>query len=105
MDIRPIKKPLTQFLQNVTQTIKVEQLIIFGSYLEGTAKPESDIDVLVISDNFKPLDEEQRLDILYDAAENIEPVIHPWGFSNEELEKASELTTLWYVRTAGIRFI
>jgi predicted nucleotidyltransferase len=104
MDIRQIQQPVKQFIRNIPPSIKVDRVLIFGSYLEGTATEESDIDVMVISDDFKTLDEEQRLDILYDVAENIEPVIHPWGFSTEELENASELTTLWYVRTSGIRF-
>jgi hypothetical protein len=83
----------------------VDQVIVFGSYLEGNATEDSDIDVLVISDDFKSLDEDQRLDLLYEAKGFIEPPIHPWGFTPEELEKASELTTLGYARTAGIRFL
>jgi uncharacterized protein len=105
MDIRPVKKPLNQFLQNVAKTIKVEQLIIFGSYVEGTATMDSDVDVFVISDDFKTVALEKRLDLLDAAAEGIEPRVHPWGHTPEELNRADELTLLGYARTAGLRFI
>lgn len=105
MDTKKIKLPLTQFLNAIPESIKVDEAIVFGSYLEGTATEDSDIDVLIISDSFKHLEEDQRLDILYDASNNIEPEIHPWGFTKQELEKASRLTTLGYVRNSGYRFL
>jgi predicted nucleotidyltransferase len=79
-------------------------VIIFGSYLEGLATEESDIDVLVISDEFAGLNEDNRLDILDAAAEGIVPEIHPWGFTSDELKKAHRLTTLGYAREKGVRF-
>jgi uncharacterized protein len=105
MDMHPVKKPLNEFLQNVAKTIKVEQMIIFGSYLEGTATEDSDVDVFVISDDFKTVELEKRLDILDAAAEGIEPKVHPWGHTTEELNRADELTLLGYARTVGLRFI
>ena len=105
MGLGQVKKPLNQFLQYVTKTVKVEQMIIFGSYLEGTATEDSDVDVFVISDDFKTMAFEKRLDLLDAATEGIEPKVHPWGHTTEELNKADDLTTLGYARTSGIRFI
>jgi hypothetical protein len=105
MDINQINHPLSQFVEKLPKSIKVDQVIIFGSHLEGKATEESDIDVLVISNDFQRMDEDTRLDILYDAAKEIEPEIHPWGFTAQELKKASRLTPLGYVRDAGIRFV
>ncbi len=105
MDINRIKKPLGRFLKNIPETIKVDQVIIFGSRLEGNATEDSDIDIYVVSNNFKKLDEDKRLDILYKAGQFIEPDIHPWGVTNEELKKASHLTLMGYARDNGIRFL
>ena len=104
MDTRSIEEPLGQFVRVLSQAIRVNQVIVFGSYLEGTATAESDVDVIVVTDDFEHLMEDERLDILEAAAEGIEPSIHAWGFTNHELEEASALTTLGYARQAGIRF-
>lgn len=50
-------------------------MIVFGYQLKGEATEDSDIDVLVISDEFQWLDEEQRFDILHPARLDIEPAI------------------------------
>lgn len=104
MDLTRLKKPLTQYLDRLAQQIQVEQLIVFGSYLEGTARVDSDIDVFVISDDFTGLTEDQRWQILYPAARLIEPDIDAWGFTKAELKQASQLTTLGYARDQGVRF-
>lgn len=105
MDTKTVKKPLTKFTRRIPKSVKVDKVIIFGSYLEGDPTEDSDLDVLVISDSFKDLNEDQRLSLLYDARTFDEPIVHPWGFTNEELEKASPLTTLGYARDHGYRFI
>ena len=92
-----------QFVQSLRQKLTVEEVIVFGSYLDGLATEESDIDVLVISSDFAALDEDNRLDILDAAAEGIVPDVHPWGFTPDELRKASRLTTVGYAREEGIR--
>jgi predicted nucleotidyltransferase len=105
MGINQIKKPLNQFLREVSKSIKVDQMIIFGSYAKGTATPDSDIDVLVISDNFKKVREDKRLNILDRAARFIRPEIVAAGFTNEELVKFGELSILGQARMLGARFV
>jgi predicted nucleotidyltransferase len=105
MDLSQAEKSLDQFLHNLPKSIRVEEVIIFGSYLEGNATEDSDIDVYVVSEDFENQDEDQRLRTLYKAARFIEPEVHPWGVTNEELKKASRLTTLGYACESGIRFL
>ncbi|MFW6132136.1 MAG: nucleotidyltransferase domain-containing protein [Candidatus Aminicenantaceae bacterium] len=40
--------------------IKVDRMILFGSYAEGTNREGSDIDIVVISEDFKNMDLLQR---------------------------------------------
>ena len=105
MDIKTIRKPLSQFVQQIPKSIKVDQVIIFGSYLEGKASQDSDIDVIVVSDDFKEFEDSQRLSILDTAAHDINPEIDAWGLTRAEVADADELTTLGYARTSGIRFV
>lgn len=46
----------------------------------------------------------RKLNLLYKKSLTIRPEIHPWGFTNEELKKASSLTTLGEAYRTGIRF-
>lgn len=105
MDITNIQQPLKQFLQQIPKSIGIDQVIIFGSYLEGTATKDSDIDVIVVSDDFKNMSEDDRLTLLYRAARFIEPDVEPWGFTNEELKQAGKQTTLGHAWSTGLRFI
>ena len=104
MGIKQIRKPLNQFLEEVSKAVKVDQMIVFGSYAEGTATQESDIDVLVVSDDFKNIRSDIRLQSLDEAADRIKPDIIAAGFTKEELERAGKLTILGQVWTSGIRF-
>jgi predicted nucleotidyltransferase len=105
MDLNQLKPSLDQYLATVSQSITVDQVIIFGSQVAGKAAPDSDIDVLVVSDDFKRLDEGQRFDILHPARLNIEPNIDPWGFTSDELANLSPLSIFGSARDRGIRFI
>ena len=104
MDTQAIKKPLNQFINALSSKVKPEKLIIFGSYSEGTAKDDSDIDVIVVSNSFRNMDEDARLDVLYRASRFIAPDIHPWGVTKEELNRANKQSTLGYARFYGKHF-
>jgi len=105
MDISRIKNPLIRYHKELARKIRVNQMIVFGSHLEGMARADSDIDIFIISEDFNKMDFDQRWDILYGAAQDIEPDIDAWGFTPKELAQASRLTTLGYAREEGIRFL
>ncbi len=60
------------------QNVKVDRMILFGSQATGKAREGSDIDVVVISEDFKDKGYWERIDILsaaiYDVFEPIEAV-------------------------------
>ena len=47
--------------------IRVDQLILFGSHASGTAREDSDIDLVVISSSFADKSYWERINILTDA--------------------------------------
>ncbi|MCG3209285.1 MAG: hypothetical protein FOGNACKC_02906 [Anaerolineae bacterium] len=105
MDINQIKQPLNKFLKLVAKSIRIDQVIIFGSYANGTATQESDVDVLVISEDFKKLRPDKRLKVLDAAAKAIEPEIVAAGFTSEELSQFGEFSIVGQARTSGLRFV
>src|SRR5688572_3384245 len=104
MDINQIREPLTDFFQKVSQKIAIDQAIVFGSYSTGTSTEESDIDVVVVSEDFKNLRSDKRLKILDEAAAFIRPEIVAAGFTRKELERASKFSIIGQARDWGIKF-
>ena len=43
----------------------VNKAILFGSFARGDYREESDVDLIIVSDYFSRLDEDDRLEILY----------------------------------------
>ena len=104
MDTRHVQQPVTDFYNRLAQSIPVEDLIVFGSYLSGTAGADSDVDVVVVSEAFQGQTEDDRMRLLDQAAEGIDPVIEAWGFTASELHQAGKLTTLGYARDHGMKY-
>ncbi|PIY80238.1 MAG: hypothetical protein COY80_04040 [Candidatus Pacebacteria bacterium CG_4_10_14_0_8_um_filter_42_14] len=101
MDTRKIEESLKIFTDALPSETKPFQVIIFGSQNDGSAQEDSDIDVLVVSDYFEEISEDNRLDILYKASRFISPEIHPWGVTTEELAHADKQSTLGSARKIG----
>ncbi len=85
--------------------IVAEQVILFGSYATEKAKEMSDIDVLIVSSDFRGKNVRERLELLGVAAVRIMEPIQAYGFTPEEMlsgEKSSFLKEiLEYSRVAA----
>lgn len=44
--------------------IRIESIVVFGSYAAGTAQEHSDIDLAVVSDDFQGMDIVKRLELI-----------------------------------------
>lgn len=78
------------------QGISVSRFILFGSCASSKATKESDIDVAVVSENFKDMNLLQRLELIGRAlakAKIMEPV-EALGYTEEEFESNGEGTFL-----------
>lgn len=65
--------------------INVERVLLFGSYATGRAREGSDIDLFIISPNWAPYNERERLEILGIAAARILEPIQARGATPEEV--------------------
>jgi len=88
--------------------IRVSRLILFGSYATGETKEGSDIDVAVISDDFKGMNLLQRLETIglaFAKAKIMEP-IEAIGYTEEEFTSKGKGTFIGdEVKSKGIEVI
>jgi len=66
--------------------ISVEKIFLFGSFAAGTALEHSDIDLLVISQDFSEMNLRERLEILGEAAVDLMEPIEAKGYTPEEIK-------------------
>ena len=48
-----IMESIQKYIEKISEHYKIEAIILFGSYAKGTENEESDIDIAVISSDFK----------------------------------------------------
>jgi len=88
--------------------IKVSRMILFGSYAKRRPRRESDIDVAIISENFKGMNLLRRLETIGLAlakARIMEP-IEAIGYTEEEFASKSEGTFIGdEVKSKGVDVI
>jgi predicted nucleotidyltransferase len=83
--------------------IRIKKVILYGSYARGKATEESDIDLVVISDDFKNMDLWERLCILAHARIGIKEPMEILGLTENEFNEESEGTFIGdEVKTYGI---
>ena len=83
-DVLNILKRLKELLEHTN--IHVDRLILFGSWAKGTQREGSDIDVVVISNDFKDKDYWARINILSDAIYQIFAPIEAVAMTPQEWE-------------------
>jgi len=104
VDKQSIQKPLRLYLKNVQKHIKISKVILFGSIARDKSTA-NDVDLIVLSDDFKTLDSDERLRLLYRASVGFPFDLHVFGFTPQELAHASPLTALGQLKhTKTINF-
>ena len=70
------------------------RVLLYGSQATGTAREGSDIDLIVISADWKKYNHRQRLELLGIAAARILEPVQAQGFTPSEIQK-KKLTPFW----------
>ncbi len=73
--------------------IHVDQLILFGSHAEGSARKDSDIDLVVISSSFSDMSYWERINILSEAIYEVFEPIEASAFTPDEWKSKKSLIT------------
>ena len=86
---------INTIIQNFKQELKnlniiPKKIFLCGSYKDGNPREDSDIDLIVISENFKEMNLRERLEILGLAAGKIFEPIEALGYTEEEVRNKKE---------------
>ena len=74
----PIAKMIQSYLAAVRRSgIRVSQAVLFGSYARGDARPDSDVDILVIAPEFDGPYDKSRIDLLWALRAQTDSRIEP----------------------------
>jgi predicted nucleotidyltransferase len=88
MDKRAALEVIARFRQAIeVRGIKPQKLILYGSYASGNNLEGSDIDVVVISDDFAGKSYWERIDILADAVYEIFAPVEAVAMTQDEWER------------------
>ena len=87
MDKNSISEIITCFSKALeSRGVKIDRIILYGSWAKGTQREDSDIDLVVISEDFKEKDFWQRINLLSDAIYEVFAPIEARAFTPEEWE-------------------
>ncbi|PIY82867.1 MAG: nucleotidyltransferase domain-containing protein [Candidatus Omnitrophica bacterium CG_4_10_14_0_2_um_filter_44_9] len=85
-----------------TLGINVERVILYGSYSKGNQREDSDIDLIIISEDFQKMNLRERLEILGIAAVRIMEPVEAKGYTPEEIQMAQDASFLKEILATGI---
>jgi predicted nucleotidyltransferase len=78
-----------EIVRRIVETLSPHKIVLFGSQARGDARPESDIDLLVIADSTQP--RYRRSAPLYGALSDILMPMDILVYSPEEVQEWSEV--------------
>lgn len=98
-----IKEVIEEYKQSLrTLGINVERVILYGSYASGNQRKDSDIDLVIISRDFRKMNLRERLEVLGIAAARIMEPVEARGYTPEEMQMAQEASFLKEVLEMGV---
>lgn len=87
MDKEAVLKIISDFGKALeAQKVKPQKIVLFGSYSRGTQGEDSDIDLVVISDDFAGKDYWERIEILSTAIYTVFAPIEATAMTGQEWE-------------------
>ncbi len=96
-----VRQIISKYIEALTKHVKIEKVILFGSYAKGNPKPYSDIDLAVISPNFGQ-DRLNDMFLLSHLCRYADFDIEAIPFSITEFENVKQGTFLYNIIQHGI---
>lgn len=102
MDKEAVLKIISAFGKALeAQKVKPQKIVLFGSYSKGTQREGSDIDLVVISEDFAGKDYWERIDILSTAIYTVFAPIEATAMTPQEWE-SGESRVVDYARNGEV---
>ncbi len=88
---RAVHRVIKDYRKALERTgVRVNRIIVYGSYALGLSGEDSDIDLVVISDDFGKMDLWERLTLLGQAAATLKKPIEALGYTEGEFISEEE---------------
>ena len=98
-----VKEVIEEYKQALrTLGINVERVILYGSYAKANQREDSDIDLVIISNDFRKMNLRERLEVLGIAAARMMKPIEAKGYTPEEIDMPSEASFLKEILEVGV---
>ena len=82
---REIMESINKYIEKISKYYKIDAIILFGSYAKGTQNEDSDIDIAIISSDFKDIFDDMADLIGYTW--KIDTRIEPHPISKDDYDK------------------
>ncbi len=102
MGTEKIKRTLSVFVKRVNKKYSPHKIILFGSYARGEAKESSDVDVLIVADNYEKKKWFDRSVEFHKLTSDLEPDINVIAITPDEEKKSTKFPTIQNALTSGI---
>ncbi|MBI3760711.1 MAG: nucleotidyltransferase domain-containing protein [Chloroflexi bacterium] len=76
-----IRAAVKEFVRALKPTVRVQQVILYGSYARGQAREESDIDIAVLSDDFAQMSKLEVIQVLAHRRIHCDSMLMPVGYT------------------------
>ncbi|MFX0196087.1 MAG: nucleotidyltransferase domain-containing protein [Candidatus Hodarchaeota archaeon] len=98
-----VRQIIKRFVDTLAKKgIRIDQVVLYGSYASGNVHADSDIDIAIISPDFgKDRFEEGKL--LLQTAWRIDPRLQPVPISSEAFERNTWVPLLHEIKEKGIQ--
>lgn len=94
-DKEALRSIITRFCGELSRMgIRVEKVMLYGSQACGTALPDSDVDLIVVSPDWEAYNQRERLEMLGVAAARILEPVQANGFTPQEIA-SQQLLPFW----------
>lgn len=100
LNLKAIVEQYVKILES--QGVHVETVILYGSQAQGTAREDSDVDLVVISPDLARFDFPERLGFLSRATLHVPAPLEVIGYTPDELKGKEDKSIFWdEIRATG----
>lgn len=98
-----VKKIIEEYKQALQKLgIYAEGVILYGSFAKGNQREDSDVDLVIVSSDFRKMNLRERLEILGIAAVKIMKPVEAKGYTPEEIKMTPQASFLENILEVGI---
>lgn len=97
-----IRGALIAYVKKLNEEIRVNRVVLFGSYAKGASRTESDVDLAVVSEDFTDKRSIDAVTYLLSRARGLDLDLEPLGLSPQEYFRADGGGVVEEIRRSGL---